>query len=150
MVPQPDGYIHPIPVFVLSKRKQNNTYNWNTEHPYYQNWRGMVSRGLDQTSPDYASVRVNPAFIGFRNNEADIRHYDKYAFFAYVRAIDFFIGHKPGYNADTENAVGAEFNTNAAMHYYHMDRISPRYHYTISNMRWLPDSDNTYEKYSSQ
>ena len=48
-----------------------------------------------------------------------------------------------------ENAHG-EFDTTAVAHHYHMDRIRPRYHYTITNMRWLPDSDNAYERHASQ
>ena len=83
-IPQSDGSTLPVPVFIETKQNSKK-YNWNTKHPVYENWRAMVSRGLDRSNVDYASTRVDPAFIGFRNDEAEIHHYDKYAFFSYVR-----------------------------------------------------------------
>ena len=124
IVPQVDGTKHRIPVFIETKP---DIFNWNRKHPLYKNWRGMVNRGLDRSNAEYASVRVDPAFTGFRNDAANIHHFDKYAFFTYVRAIDFFIGHKPGYTA-TAPDLDAEVNTNACMHHYHIDRIRARYH----------------------
>jgi hypothetical protein len=149
-VPHPDGSVIRIPVFVLSKKNnENSSYNWNKNHPYYENWRGMIARGLDKSSPDYACVRVDPAFMGLRNDAADIHHYDKYGFFAFVRATDYFLGHKPGFTTQNQN-IYTEFDSAAGTCKYQIDRINPRYHYCIENMRWLPDSDNAHAKYSSQ
>ena len=97
-IPQPNGTILRIPVFTIVKRKNLNDqyYNWNKEHPYYENWRAMIGRGLHtdpkhSTQGTYASVRVDPAFMGMRNNKAKIQHYDKYGFFAFVRTMNFFL-----------------------------------------------------------
>jgi hypothetical protein len=146
VIPLPNGNVERIPVFI----KGNTTTNWNTKHPYYQNWRSMVARGLDSNSVDYATVRVDPAFMGLRNDAAGIFHYDKYGFFTYVRAVDFFIGSKPCSATASEVEPTAEFNPRAGLHHYQMDRTNPRYHYTINNMRWLPDSDNIHAKFSNQ
>jgi hypothetical protein len=151
-VPRPDGSVLRIPVFVPSKKSnENSSYNWNKNHPYYENWRGMVARGLDKTSPDYACVRVDPAFMGLRNNAADIHHYDKYGFFSYVRAIDYFLGHtphKPGFIIHHTKYLHRIWLECGHLHISN-GPINPRYHYCIENMRWLPDSDNAHAKYSA-
>ena len=104
---------------------------------------------LDTKKVDYAGVQTDPAFIGFRNNTAQIHHYDKYAFFTFTRAIDYFIGPKPGYTESSSQNTD-EFNPRAATPKFQIDRINARYHYTISNLNWLPNSDNVHAKYISQ
>jgi len=116
----------------------------NREHPLYTHYVAFLGRALS-VHGTYWNVHVDPTFIGLKAPEFQSARVDKWAFFMYVYSMDMFLGPKHLF-ADFDNELSGilpDFNVSSCIH---VDRIRNDLHYTVCNMRWLPDADNAANK----
>ena len=124
------GYSEPI-LHLDGRRLNSKIAVVHREHPLFSNFAALLNR--IHTLGSHKAVCVDPAFIGTQFPAASCPAMDKYAFTAFVLALDTILGSKPNVSHSSSS-------------YNCLDRYNNFLHYTIDNMRWADSATNFQNK----